>query len=231
MSTLKDDLDAWVDTTLSTAFVRRDGRKVPSAEDVKLGNDAVDIDGTVLYADLAESTSLVTGYHDWFAAKIYKTYLYCAAKIIRFHGGVITAYDGDRIMAVFIGDGKNSAACKAAMKINYARSQIIQPRINAKYTDPYVISHRIGIDSSKLMVARTGIRGSNDLVWVGNAANYAAKLSDMKLGRSILISGRVYEYLNEESKYGGTPKTNMWTDKGIQPPVGRVYGSDYWWTI
>ena len=33
----------------------------------------------------------------------------------------------------------------------------------------------LGIDTSKLFVARTGIRKSNDLVWVGRAANYAAK--------------------------------------------------------
>jgi len=34
---------------------------------------------------------------------IYKTFLHCAAKIIRSHKGVITAYDGDRIIAVYIG--------------------------------------------------------------------------------------------------------------------------------
>ena len=35
----------------------------------------------------------------------------------------------------------------------------------------------VGIDTSELFVARTGIRRANDLVWVGRAANHAAKLS------------------------------------------------------
>src|SRR4051812_36873707 len=75
------------------AKARRSRRRTIS----KLSNDAVEIDGTVLYADLAESTPLVKGYKDWFAAEVYKNYLYCAARIIRLRGGVITAYDGDRV--------------------------------------------------------------------------------------------------------------------------------------
>jgi class 3 adenylate cyclase len=51
-----------------------------------------------------------------FAAEIYKTFLHCAAKIIRSEDGVITAYDGDRIMAVFIGNAKNTSAVRAALK-------------------------------------------------------------------------------------------------------------------
>src|SRR5258707_10313755 len=56
---------------------------------------------TVLYVDLSGSTSLVNNYNWVFAGEIYKAYLLCAAKIIRRQGGVITAYSGDRIMAVF----------------------------------------------------------------------------------------------------------------------------------
>lgn len=40
-----------------------------------IGNDAVILDGTVLYADLAESTTMVNNYKNWFAAKVYKSFL------------------------------------------------------------------------------------------------------------------------------------------------------------
>jgi class 3 adenylate cyclase len=76
---------------------------------VKLGNDAVKLSATVLYADLADSTKLVDGHTKQFSAEIYKTFLHCAAKIIRSEDGVITAYDGDRVMAVFIGDRRIAA--------------------------------------------------------------------------------------------------------------------------
>jgi class 3 adenylate cyclase len=41
----------------------------------------------------------------------------------------------------------------------------------------YQLKHVIGIDSSSLFACRIGIRNDNDAVWVGRAANYAAKLS------------------------------------------------------
>ena len=111
------------------------------------------------------------------AAEIYKSYLACAAKIIRSQVGVITAYDGDRIMAVYIGDGKNNAAVRTALKINFAVTKIINPAIADIYDSSYSVRQSVGIDSCELFVARTGIQGSNDLVWVGRAANYAARLS------------------------------------------------------
>ena len=77
---------------------------------------AVKLDGTVLYADLDDSTNLVDSYEPEFAAKIYKAYLSCAAKVIRSEGGEITSYDGDRIMAVYIGDSKNSSAAPIGTK-------------------------------------------------------------------------------------------------------------------
>ena len=51
----------------------------------------------------------------------------------------------------------------------------------------YKIKQAVGVDTSKLFVARTGIRGSNDLVWVGRAANYAAKLSALRDGNSLAV--------------------------------------------
>jgi class 3 adenylate cyclase len=47
-------------------------------------------------------------FKDWFAAEIYKSYLISACRIIRDNGGEITAFDGDRVMAVFIGNMKNT---------------------------------------------------------------------------------------------------------------------------
>ena len=164
---------------------------MPEAEDIKLGNDAVTLDGTVLYADLAESTAMVNNYKNWFAAKVYKSFLLSACRMIRNCNGTITAFDGDRVMAVFIGDGKNSAAAKAALQINWAKG-MINEEIKAKHPETtFTLKHVVGIDTSPLFVARTGIRGSNDLVWVGRSANYAAKLSNIDNGYSSLITSDV----------------------------------------
>jgi class 3 adenylate cyclase len=226
-----DDLKNDVDGILRTKWSTRDGRKVPEAEDVTLGNDAVKLDATVLYADMSGSTALVDGYKDWFAAEVYKAYLHCAAKIVSSEGGVITAYDGDRIMAVFIGDSKNSTAARCGLKINYAVKNIINPCIEANYPkNPYKVQHVVGIDTSSLFAARTGIRGANDLVWVGRAANHAAKLTELPAGYATRITQDVYKKLNEDSKY--SKGKDMWEEaKWTAMNDAIIYRSTYWWKV
>ena len=107
---LKADLESEVATIFRSQWTERDGTVVPDDESIQLDNDGVNLNATVLYADMADSTALVDGQTKEFAAEIYKTFLQCAAKIISSEGGTITAYDGDRIMAVYIEGNKNTAA-------------------------------------------------------------------------------------------------------------------------
>ena len=44
------------------------------------------------------------------AAEVYKSYMACAVRIIKDEDGSITAYDGDRVMGIFIGNVKNTTA-------------------------------------------------------------------------------------------------------------------------
>ena len=227
---LKSELLTWVADIFSTPWEGRDGNKVPD-EDSKLSlkNEAIKIDGTVLYADMADSTRLVDGYKAWFAAEMYKSFLYCAAKIVRSENGVITAYDGDRIMAVFIGDNKNTSAVRTAMKIRWAEESIIKPKLKAQYPkSTYVPSHVTGIDTSSLYVAKTGVRGANDLVWVGRAANHAAKLSALPAAYTY-ISEPVYKAMNDQVKFSNGQ--NMWEARTWKYNDSRVYRSNYWWRL
>ena len=190
------------------------------------------MDGTVLYADLDESTNLVDSYTPEFAAEIYKAYLSCAAKVIRSEGGEITSYDGDRIMAVYIGELKNTAAARSALKINYVVTKIINPILKECYpNDNYNIRQVVGIDTSKLFVARTGIRGSNDLVWVGRSANYAAKLCSLSPNYPSRLTEAVYNLLHESLKYSSDGRS-MWELDGWENINGmRIYRSTWWWPI
>jgi class 3 adenylate cyclase len=148
--------------------------------------------------------------------------------MIRNCNGTITAFDGDRVMAVFIGEGKNSAAAKAALQINWAK-KMINEEIKAKYPDvKFVLKQVVGIDTSALFVARTGIRGSNDLVWVGRSANYAAKLSNLNNGYASLITSDVYSDLHNSSKLGQNG-SNMWTQLAWGAYGMTIYGSNWEW--
>lgn len=229
--TLGEQLDQEVKKIFRERWTTRDGQKVPESEDVQLGNDAVKIDGTVLYADLDGSTNMVDQQTPEFAAEIYKSYLHCAAKIIRAEGGQIVSYDGDRIMAVFIGGRKNTDAARCALKINYAVTKIINPAIVLQYPrSTFRVRQIVGIDTSPLFVARTGIRKWNDLVWVGRCANYAAKLCSQSSDYPTWITADVYNRLFDESKIGSGGR-NMWESVWWEEREILVYRSTWHWKV
>jgi len=231
---LKDDLSAEVATIFRSVWTERDGDKVPDSPDIKLANDAVNLKAAVLYADLADSTALVDRYKRSFAAEIYKTFLHCAAKLITNQGGVVTAYDGDRIMGVYnSGDWKETYAVRTALNINYAVTEIINPAIKRQYpSDDYKVRHVVGIDTSDLFVARTGVRGANDLVWVGRAANYAAKLAAEPEDFATYITADVYNNLDVSVRYDEKTKLSMWdTFMWKEFDGSSIYRSNWWWSF
>lgn len=227
---LKDEIEAAVGKIFKEQWKYRDGQVVPEAEDVALGNEGVTLEATVLYADLDGSTKMVDSYTPAFSAEIYKSFLYSTARVIRARGGEIVAYDGDRVMAVFIGDSKNTSAAKCALQINWTAKHLVMPLLKQQYTDTtFDLKHIVGVDTSELLVARTGVRGANDLVWVGPAANYAAKLTELS-GFASWITHRVYDAMKDEAKLSNGRE--MWEKRTWTAMNGlAIYGSGWTWSL
>ncbi len=178
------------------------GYVVPEPEALTFGNTGIRIDACVLYADIRSSTEMVDGLFDWRAAEYYKAFLHCSAKILKNNEGTITAYDGDRVMAIFVGNEQAYRSVHAAFQINYAVKQIINPVFARVYEERHrVIQHTVGIDSGRLLAAKAGVRDDRDLVWVGPAANYAAKLNSfdgLDGDFPTRISAAVYANVNDK---------------------------------
>jgi class 3 adenylate cyclase len=228
---LKEDLDSEVKKIFREQWKTTNAIAVPESEDLVLGNEAKVIQGTILYADVSGSTKLVDGHKRHFAAEVYKTYLHCAAKLIREESGTITAYDGDRIMGVFIGNSKNTSAVRCGLKINWVVKNIINPAIKAQYSgSAFQLRQIVGIDTSEMWLGRTGVRGANDLVWVGRAANYAAKLNELDADYPTWITDFVYKNMNECVKVTNGQamwEARAWTAMGNM----TIYRSTWWWSI
>ena len=215
---------------LKTKWERKKGDSVPEAEDVRLGNEAVCIEGAVLYADLRGSTALVRTYKDFFAADIYKSFLRATCEVIRNNSGVITSFDGDRVMAVFVGNTKCSNAARTGLQIHFIVTKINEKIKEVFHSTDYSINYSVGIDVSDLFIVRTGVRGANDLAWIGNAANVAAKLSEMsRINDRTFITKRLFDRLNEQSKIGGKNKECMWKNIGEAIEGESVFSSSWTW--
>jgi adenylate cyclase len=236
MSTFSDSLIAEVASTLKEAWDSRDGQVVPETDDLRLANDRVELDAVLLYADLADSTEMAMGDQE-IASEVFKSYLRGVTKIIGKNDGEVRSFDGDRVMGVFIGKYKNSAAAKCGLQINWFFNALVR-ETKAYYGDRvsnFNFDQTVGIDRSSVHVARSGDRDNNDLIWVGRAPYIAAKMSAIRMADyKTFITPSVYDRMHDSSKLVGTNKTNMWTrmiwNAGKTYGLGTIYGSGWTWT-
>ena len=228
---LRDELTSTVTSVFRDRWTVSDTDGVPDPEDLLLGsNDAVRLEeATILYADMDGSTNMVASQRWSFSAEVYKCYLHCAGQLVRHNDGSITAYDGDRIMAVFVGTSKNTNAVTCAFNINDAVINIINPALKKKYPETsFQLKHVVGIDCSEIYAARTGVRKDNDIVWVGRAANYAAKLAALPSTHAIRITSRVYNVMGKSVKHRLDNTAIPWEPVTWNATGETIYRTNYW---
>jgi class 3 adenylate cyclase len=231
---LEDEIGKEVDSIIRGTWKLRDGQVIPETQDLTLDNSGVKIQATILYADLADSTELAL-YSQEIAAEVCKSYLLGTTRLIRACDGQIRSFDGDRVMGVFVGNHKNTNAAKAALKINYFFTYILQPQFLSFYqnlgSSSFKFAHCTGVDTGEIRVVRAGIRNNNDLIWVGRAPNIAAKLSSIRdPGFSSYITSDVFARLNNSAKFfNGTAmwEARSWA-KGTPYGTNSVYRSSWW---
>jgi class 3 adenylate cyclase len=93
----------------------------------------------------------------------------------------------------------------------------------------YRLKHVVGIDTSELLVARIGVRNDNDLVWVGRAANYAAKLCSWNGKHSTYITKAVFDSIDKSMKYDSKSGALLWAEEiWTKRNNMKIYGSTAW---
>lgn len=230
---LENELHNGVEDILDTDLDIRDGRVVPSTTDVKLKDGGVRLDATFLYADIQKSSRWVSKLPPHVTAKVFKCFLWCATRIIGENAGTLTSFDGDRVMAVFLGEGKEECAAQVALMINYAVLEIVRPRMRAYFRAhrirvPPIIKAGVGVDTGAVLAVRAGQREDNDLVWIGRAPNLAAELSSMRLGVfHSYISREVWKalgptFLGCRRRRFWIPTTHQWLTKSIQVYMSKM---------
>lgn len=228
---LSDDLRAQVGKIVQERWTLRDGKVVPSPKDVAFGNDGVMLDAVCLYADLADSTKLVSSASHVVAAEVFRSFLYCSAKVISHLGGTVTAYDGDRVMAIYMGDKRFENSIRAGWAIAHAVKNIVAPAFVNKPLGGYSISHSVGIDAGKVLVARSGFRNADDLIWLGPAANFAAKMSAIREGQyTTWVSEAVYRSM-PSSYHKSQNGSDLWQTRSWSQHSRTVYASQLAWQL
>lgn len=238
--TLSKEIADGISAVFDVTWNARDGQVVPTTDNVALINGAVKLEAVFLYADLFDSTELAYRFSSSVAAKVVRAYLSSMSRLIRYYDGEIRSFDGDRVMGVFLKGGKNTNSVKCALKMKYAVDEIIRPMAEKKFPSlavkGYELCHCVGVDRGDVLVVRAGVRGSNDLVFVGTAPNLAAKLSTIRDGiYNIYITSTVFDSMLDEVKYQdeSSKSTNMWTAVSVEVAgqMHSCYKSSYHWKV
>ena len=235
MSNLGDEIIDRFSDLMTHPWVTRQGRTVPDTGTVG-GKQAIKLNATYLYADMAGSTELAQSVSPELAARIMRCYLDMAVRVIRYNHGQVRSFDGDRVMAIFVGEEKESRAGKAALGIEHWRRMLAEVLLenHAKIKEiGWRLRHGVGMDSGEALLVRAGIRGNDDLISIGSAPNIAAKLSDLREGYSLYATKEAYYPMDTDSSYvDSSIKESMWKWLGEKDFGGRkvvVYGSNYGW--
>jgi adenylate cyclase len=163
------------------------GDYVPNDEDPGLtfesgkAKKAKLIETCILYADIRNSTELSKTHSKEVMARLYTAFVSSVSYIAHHHGGIIRNIIGDRVMVVFPNRNCFTNAVDTAISINTISSRIID-----KHFKGFDFKVGIGIDYGEMKVIKTGISkqgkertAHKNLVWIGNAANIASKLTDV----------------------------------------------------
>lgn len=239
---LKADVESDIFKTVNTKLMT--AKRSPNSildtvpESEKMGySEGVYLPSTYLYADMADSSGLVSASPAETVAKVMKAYLAVSTRIIRANKGHIRSFDGDRVMGIYAGPDRYTHAVKSAMQIKWAMKDLVQPAITKQFKSikesGWQLKHACGIASGKALLIRAGFRGNDDLVSIGTAPNLAAKLSDIREpGYSTFIGKGTYSRLTEEGLL--SKGTNMWQGPHSQEMGGKTYSyykSNYWWSF
>lgn len=239
----QEDIDKNLEEFFSWTYSITEWRTIPDIWDVAFWKYWREIDVCMLFIDIRESTKIIDNVRRTTAARMYKSFLWWVAKIAKENSGELRSFNGDWVLIVFMGESKRTNACKAALQMNWFWKNKLKPKLDAIFTkngwlveEGIEFDFWIWIDVGKVLVVRWGIRweNNNDLVWVGNATNYAVKLSHLwRNDKHIWISADVYKNMAESSKlWWSDPKKDMW-EKHTWNAVDdiSIYASDWIWSL
>ena len=186
------DLDRQFDTIIS-------GRTIPKIGDMGLGQ-AKEFGLTVMHIDMNDFKELTSDLSNEQKLRFLNIYHSELAAVIREYDGFIEKYVGDGITALFgIGVNRNTAVRKATecgITILTDIKYVMNRYLESIHLPCFTCS--VGLDYGEIWVARTGIKGMNQLTLVGNEVSISKQLEEFAGNNQIFLGHNAYLGLNDK---------------------------------
>jgi class 3 adenylate cyclase len=163
------------------------------------------VNATALFVDIRDSSKLIDAHNRPALAKIYRSFI---SEVIAIMNGNLNCkfinIDGDCVSGVY--ETLKKVDIDSAFSDAYTISSLIDI-LNCKLKKKKIteINIGIGMDYGRLLLIKAGFSGSglNEVAWMGNALNTAAKLcnkANKEHSYEILVSSVINENLNDHNK-------------------------------
>ncbi|HAY48140.1 MULTISPECIES: adenylate/guanylate cyclase domain-containing protein [Thalassospira] len=205
------------------------GKFVPQSIAKKLlasGNDSGVLppqqsEATVLFIDIAHFTSMCESLHPNQIIAMLNDYFDCATQIIESHGGIITQFQGDAILAVYNVFDDLEHHADAALDSAIA----LQNEVSNRTFEGLNIQVRCGVNTGTMVAGNVGAKARLSFTVHGDAVNTASRLEQENkvLGTRILISDSTRNLLTDPNRVikagdvllrGRHSKTELFTTNG-----------------
>lgn len=168
---------------------------------------------SVMFSDIRDFTTLSEQIPPGQLVELINRYMTAMVSVIVHHGGVITRFGGDSILAVF-GTPLNpmndhaDRAVRTAIEMRKALATFNQEAATAHLP---TLESGIGIASGPAIAGNVGGKERIEYTVMGDAVNLAARLEDKTkdTGFPILVSDETYRALNEASDVNARPLTDV----------------------
>jgi adenylate cyclase len=176
-----------------------------------LGGELVNC--SVMFSDIRDFATLSEQMPPGQMVELINRYMTAMVSVIVKHGGVVTRFGGDSVLAVFgtpLNPMRDHADRAVGTAIEMRQALAAFNQEGAAAGRPTVESG-IGIASGLVIAGNVGGKERIEYTVMGDAANLAARLEDMTkdAGFPILVSDETYRALNEVSDLAATSLANV----------------------
>lgn len=201
VSFLEDEIFEEIGEKLDMDFDIVKKKEIPS--NFKLENDEwAQVDDVVcVYFDLSSSTNILRDYGDEISVKIFDSYIKSATRIFKNFECSYLDIQGDGGFALFSGDKHIQRAMVSAITLKTLLSKSYSGNLNdlvKKIKSKINLSSRIGVHIGKILAKKSGIRGENEILWLGGLVSVASKICGLKRENAELFKGDLGEKIKSD---------------------------------
>lgn len=174
------------------------GRTMPEIISVPIGS-AKKMEAAILFFDLQDFTSATSKLTNEATLYILSAIIPQMMYVVKHWKGEVEKNTGDGIMAIFGTETRDNFliardVIEASMAMRYVMINDIHPKLLAENLP--LLHFRIGIDMQEVLISRIGVKETNFLTVVGDAANRASKLQEFAETDGICIGENIYNNLH-----------------------------------